>query len=132
MPSAGSRTTGPTDARPGGAVPRRAISEAGPVGAPLAEAPAGPVRGRGGRGGSLRDAAPPSMLATLALDLLPGADPTGAVNALRQTPLAVMSVDAVRGFLVALVEAESPDALAAAAAVLAARPEVRDLGTDAG
>lgn len=70
------------------------------------------------------------MTATLAFDLLPDADPIAAVNALRQTSLVVTSVDAVRGFLVALVEADSPDVLAAAAAALAARPEVRDLGTD--
>ena len=69
------------------------------------------------------------MTATLAFDLRPDADPVAAVNALRQTRLIVTSVDAVRGSLVALVEAESPEALAAAAAVLAARPEVRDLGT---
>ena len=71
------------------------------------------------------------MTATLAFDLLPGADPVAAVNALRQTALVVTSVDAVRGCLVALVEAETPDVLAAAAAVLAARPEVRDLGAEA-
>jgi len=69
------------------------------------------------------------VTATLAFDLRPDADPVAAVNALRQTRLIVTSVDAVRGSLVALVEAESPEALAAAAAVLAARPEVRDLGT---
>ena len=71
------------------------------------------------------------MTATLAFDLLPGADPVGAVNALRQTALVVTSVEAIRGCLVALVEAETPDVLAAAAAILAARPEVRDLGTAA-
>ena len=92
----------------------------------------GPVRRPVGRRASLGDAAAVPMIATLALDLLPDADPVAAVHALRQTPLVVTSVDAVRGFLVALVEAESPDVLAAAAATLAACPAVRDLGTDAG
>ena len=70
------------------------------------------------------------MLATLALDLLPGVDPDAAIDALRGTPLAVASVDAGRGVLVALVEAESPAALAASAAALAAAPGVRDLEVD--
>ena len=70
-----------------------------------------------------------SVTATLAFDLCLDADPVAAVNVLRRTALVVTSVDAMRGSLVARVEAESAEVLAAAAAVLAACPLVRDLGT---
>jgi len=71
------------------------------------------------------------MTAVLAFDLLPGADAVAAVNALRRTALVVTSVDAIRGCLLAAVEAETVEALTAAALLMAARPEVCDLGLDA-
>ncbi|MEM1118156.1 MAG: hypothetical protein AAF845_17595 [Bacteroidota bacterium] len=69
------------------------------------------------------------MTAALAVDLLPDASPVVAVNLLRQTALAVTFVEAVQGSLVAHVEAETAEQLAAAVALFAASPAVRDLAT---
>jgi hypothetical protein len=64
------------------------------------------------------------MTATLAFDVAPGNDPVAAVNALRRTALVVTAIDAQHGHLVASVEAADADVLAAAAALLGARPDV--------
>ncbi len=70
------------------------------------------------------------MTVTLALDLPPDVAPSDAVELLSRTSLVVSRAEARPGSLVALVAAESPEALAAAAADLtaaltASRDEVR-------
>lgn len=99
-------------------------------GLPPQTAAPSPLAGRARQGLACTVRPTRPVTAALAVDLLPSADPVVAVNVLRRTALVVTFVEAVRGSLVAYVEAADADQLAAAAALLAACPAVRDLATE--
>lgn len=65
------------------------------------------------------------MTALLAVEFEPEAEPHLAVNALRRPALVVLALDVGRCDVVATVEAESAEGLAAAAAAIGCCPGIR-------